>query len=283
MSVWPVSRIKIPPYKIFISYFLISFISVGLCNEADQDAPAISSYNIHLSRNQLEQAGIESQKLLEKKLNPELVAFALVLNIQKLLELKNQLAIATTRYEEAKTNFGQAQQTLKRLLNLHQNKAISKRKLQIQQTAWRAKKTILESSKLQKQAIIQNVKLNWGNILLNWISDSNDNNLTRIISGEQSLLSLNLPVNKTLALNKNLIFIHPAGDRTKAKQAEFISPAPQSYLSSQGESHFFVTQHGFRAGLHLTAWLPQQKAISGVIIPGYLCWSYKEDGQPNKL
>ena len=252
-----------PSFQLLTLCFLITFNLAGLADDVTKREIKKSANILHLNEQQLKNSGVEIQKLLASQYIPELVAYGSVQNIQPLLEIHNHLSIAVAKFSAAKADFSQAHQALKRLQNLHQNKAISTRKLQQQQAMWRSSKAHLDTTRLQMETMQQNLRLNWGEKL-----SSKNEHILGISSGQQVLLSVTLPANKTLPSETETIFVHPAGNRKKAIAAKFISAALQADQLSQGESYFFLaTNTRLRAGMRITAWLPQPSKLSGVIIP----------------
>ncbi len=258
-----IPKLTIPSFRLAIICFLLAFNSAALADDDTEQEIQNSPHTVHLDEQQLKHSGINTQKLQLGQYTPELIAYGSVLNIQPLLEIQNHLSIANANYLAAKADFSQALHALKRLQNLHQNKAISTRKLQKQQKIWRSSKTLLDTTRLQMQTLQQSLRLNWGETL-----SSDNKHIASITSGQQVLLSISLPANKTLPLGTESILVHPSGDRKKAIAAKFISAALQADQLSQGENYFFLAANtGLRAGMRITAWIPQPSKLSGVIIP----------------
>jgi hypothetical protein len=252
-----------PSLQILAFSFLVFFNLAGFSDEGTGQEIQQASNTIYLDKQQLKYSGIETQELLESRYTPELIAYGSVLNIQPLLEIQSHLRIANAKYLAAKVDFSQARKALQRLQNLHQNQAISTRKLQKQQEVWRSSKTLLDTTRLQKETLQQTLRLNWGETL-----SSDNKHIDSITSGQQVLLSISVPANKILPQGTENIFAHPTGDRKKAIAAKFISAALQANQLSQGENFFFLAANtGLRAGMRITAWIPQPSKLSGVIFP----------------
>ena len=250
-------------FQILAFSFLVLFNLAGFADEDTAQKIQQATNTLYLDHPQLKHSGIETQELLESRYTPELIAYGSVLNIQPLLETQSHLRIANAKYLAAKVDFSQTRQALQRLQNPHQNQAISTRKLQKQQEIWRSRKALLDTSRLQMETLQQSLRLNWGEKL-----SSNNKHIDSITSGQQVLLSVSLSANKTLPQGTENIFVHPTGDRKKAISAKFISAALQADQLSQGENYFFLaTNTGLRAGMRITAWIPQTSKLSGVIIP----------------
>jgi hypothetical protein len=256
------SKLTAASFRLSIICFLIAFNSTGLADEDEQEIQHPPN-TVHLDEQQLKNSGIRTQNLPISQYTPELIAYGSVLNIQALLEIQSHLSIANANYLAAKADSSQARHALKRLQNLHDNQAISTRKLQIQQKIWRSSKNLLDTTRLQKETLQQTLRLNWGEKLSNDYS-----HIASITSGLQVLLSVSLSANKTLSQGTEIIFVHPSGDRKKAIVAKFLSAALQTDQFSQGESYFFLAANtGLIAGMRITAWIPQTRKLTGVIIP----------------
>ena len=65
------------------------------------------------------------------------------------------------------------------------------------------------------------------------------------------------------------IFVGPTGERRLARQATFVSAAPQTDTVTQGETFFFKADADkLRTGMRMQAWIPQGAPLKGVEVPG---------------
>jgi hypothetical protein len=175
---------------------------------------------------------------------------------------------AEAAYKITKTKLNLAQQSLTRVRNLHRNDAISKRKLQIQQSQWEEAQAHHDAIAYEIKSIQESTLLNWGNPLSEWAFAPDSKEFSQLISGQQTLLQITLPPNQTLPEATKFIFVAHTGIRDKAIKAYYLSLAQDTNEDFQGETFFFIVPEDIQTGMHVTTWIArEQKNISGVILP----------------
>jgi hypothetical protein len=221
-------------------------------------------------------SGLQTMILKPATHHAEYTAYGKVLAIQPLIALRHRYLLALTERHTANAKFKQAEQSIERQQVLYREGVTAKRNLQDQQAQWQIDKAQLEATHFQDQSIKDEAILTWGNTLTELVFSSDTHKLNALLSGQQKLLQITLPSNQQLANDIKTIAIEPAGNRSKAHKAEFISAAPQTDASAQGSSYFFqTTDKNIRIGMNVTAWIPEQNSqLSGVVIPkSALLWS----------
>ncbi len=257
-------------------YFLIwSFLTCfnGLvfsdADNSDDQQPEHGTGNVILDQTQRENAGIELQNLDRIKFTPESICFGEVIDITPLIKAKKVYQLALVKMDSAANSFGFHQKNLNRLKKLHQQKAVSKRKLQEQLEKWRRSKIQLHAARLELELAKEIFILDWGADLFNWVSSPEHTEPSSIVSGNKKIILVSLPANEILSTTISRIFIHQAGIRNQAVEAELIGSSPKVRSLSQGESYFFLANDAkLRTGMHITAWIPKQTQLFGVMIPG---------------
>ncbi|MDD5578378.1 MAG: hypothetical protein PHY16_03735 [Methylobacter sp.] len=214
-------------------------------------------------------SGIQVTTLQPVNYHAEFTANGRAINIQPLLALRNQYLLALAERRSATAKFNHAEQNIKRQQDLYRHGVTSKHSLQSQQSQWQTDKSQLDAVHFQGQAIVNEVLLNWGKTLAEWVIAPDSHKLDDFLSGRQTLLQITLPVNKYLPEDIRTIYIEPSGFRGSANKASLISAAPQTDISTQGESYFFrTTGTHIRTGMRVAAWIPEgNEDRPGVIIP----------------
>lgn len=221
-------------------------------------------------------SGIETIAVKPVNYRKEFTAYGRVITMQSLLELRQRFLLALTERNSAKAKFKQSGQNISRQQALYNNGISSKHTLQNQQAQWQIDKSQLDASRFQDQAIIDEALLRWGKVLSSWAFSVHNTNFEAFLSGDKKLLQITLPTDRQLPETIKSIAIEASGNRSKAIKAVLVSPAPQTDSSAQGTSYFFqTTDKSIRAGMNVTAWIPEQGSEqSGVIIPkSALIWS----------
>ena len=214
-------------------------------------------------------SGIETIKLNPVTYQPEFTAQGKALSLQPLLALRNRYLLSITERSSAEARYKQAEQSINRQQDLYQNGITSKRNLQEQQAQWQSTKALANATNFQSKAIIDEAHLTWGKELIHWALSTNTEQLKGFLTNQQKLLQISLPTGKHLADSIKTIYVDITGDRNKAQKAELISAVTQTDTIAQGESYYFKTNDKkIISGIHVTAWIPEQKAqAAGVIIP----------------
>lgn len=223
---------------------------------------------IHLTKHQQTLSGLIIKILQATKYQAEIIAYGEAIDLQPLLDLRSRYFQAETRSKIAQTKLNLAQQSLTRVRNLHRNDAISKRKLQIQQSLWEQAQAHYDAIGYEIKSIKESALLNWGIPLSEWTFTPDSKEFSQLIAGQQTLLQVTLTPGQTFPEHTDSIFISRTGLRNTAVKARFLSLAQETNEDLQGETYFFITSEDIQTGTHVTAWITQkQDNILGVIIP----------------
>ena len=223
---------------------------------------------IHVTKQQQIRSGLITRIQQPTKYQSELIAYGEAIDLQPLLDLRSRYFMAKTTHKIAKAKLNLAQQSLARVRNLHRNDAISKRKLQIQQSQWEEAQAHYDAILYEINSIQESTLLNWGNPLSEWAFAADSEEFSRLISGQQTLLQIVLPPNQTLPAATESIFVARDGLRSKAVKTRFLSLAQDTNEDFQGETFFFIASANIQTGMHVTAWIArEQNNLSGIDIP----------------
>ncbi|MDD4914791.1 MAG: hypothetical protein PHW13_07110 [Methylococcales bacterium] len=214
-------------------------------------------------------AGIKTSVLKAVNLQPEFVAYGLVVSLEPLLQLRQQFLAVRAQQDGARAKYQEANLNLSRTETLHHQDIVSTRRLQEQQVQWQADKTNLAVSSYQQQAILAVSRLEWGEILTGWFVSAPQKPAEQFLRHDAQLLQITLPGGVSLNPDIRNIAIDERGHRNSALNATLISASPKVDPVSQGERYFFKAEgRHISAGAHVTAWIAsRQQAVGGVVMP----------------
>jgi hypothetical protein len=261
---------------VFIPRLLILYFFLGNTSILADDDPEPSKHVlserypvIELTKEAQHIAGLQTTEVQAARHRPEFMAYGKAVNLQPLLALRHQYLQALTEGASARAKFIQSQEGMNRVQDLLNYGVAPKRRLQEQQSQWRVDKSQVDANHYGLQAIVNEAHLNWGKQLTGWAMTADSGKLETFLSGKEILLQITLPSNRRLPGDVRTVFVDAAGNRSKAREASFVSPAPQADVTVQGISYFFRTHaDGLSPGMSVSAWIPEnQDAAEGVIIP----------------
>ena len=224
-------------------------------------------------------AGVETIILEDTLFFPESKAFATVLDLRPMLALRAQHHQAEAALNVANVAERAAAAELTRLNSLAKGVgSVATKNVHYAEAVWHEAKAKLQGLKYDVQAINDEVMQTWGESIAAWILTEDSKEWQRLLSRQDSLLLVTLPMNASLAAELSYIRIARDGSRKQARKAYFVAPALATDQTFQGETYFFKTATGqLRTGMRLDAWFPQSvEPLSGVFIPDEAVWN---DGQ----
>lgn len=261
---------------IFFSIISVNFSAAELEDDDQKLEQIINGQSvIFLDEESQKASGLEVLELRQIKYQAEYIAYGKAISISPLLTIQNKYLLASAKQTAAKARFIQAEKNISRLRNLHKNDVISTRKLQNHQTQWQSEKAIYNEMTHQKQLIINLGKLQWGDMLTDWLTGKHFPQFDKLLHGESILLKITLPANRSLSSQVHSIVIDQTGNRSSAFEASLLSLLPEVDGFSQGLQYLFLTDNPtIKPGMNYTAWIPQAKQKQkGVIIPeSSLAW-----------
>lgn len=259
-----------------ISAWLSTVLCCSLPVTADDDAPAPnlkaatdrdSIVTLGSPRQQL--AGIRTQKLEAVTRQPEFLAYGTVLNLDPLLQLRQQYLAARSQQDAAQARYTEANQNLARTQNLHDQAIVSTRRLQEQQARRQSDKAGLDAASFQQQTLLAASRLEWGDALTEWFVQTPGPAAKAFLSQAAQLIQITLPPDRHLSSDVHSIAIDEHGHRDTVTQATLISASPRIDPVSQGERYFFKLENRHLPfGAHISAWIAANgQPQTGVIVP----------------
>lgn len=215
-------------------------------------------------------AGIQTVSAENITLDVEEKAFASVIDIAPLLELRAQYRNLQASNEIARTRLKNAAITLERLETLHSEASnISLRELQQARSEWERERATLQAEQVQMDNIRARMLQQWNATLTDLALKPESEIFARIIRQEDYLVLLTLRSEQQLTDNLAYVYVNRTDDRNTARKAYLISAAPFSQMSMRGETYFLRTPADkLRIGMQLHVWLPNTGFTgTGISIP----------------
>jgi len=239
-------------------------------DDDDQEAELVESMQVRINDEIGEYAGVETLTLQGTEFFPEIKAHAKVIDIRPMLTLNARHNQAIAAFNVAKVAERSAGQELTRLKSLAKSGgSVATKKVNYAQASYNEAKAKLQGLSFEIQAVKDEALQVWGKEISSWIFDSSSKSWRRLLSHQESLLLLILPLDISLPSDDGFIRLSRNGERNKARKAYYVSPALRTDQDIQGETYFFKSATGkLRVGMRVDAWLPQgDEALKGVFIP----------------
>lgn len=207
---------------------------------------------------QQQRAGIQTIVLSESKLTPESIIFGSVVNLDRLLLLREQYLQSQAQQQTALAKSSEAQLNLSRTRSLHEQDIVSSRRLQEQQALAQTEQAQLAISRYQKELLFNNCQFEWGATLCQWLTEAKGQSIKPFLEQKTQLLQITLPAGQELTPDQKQIFVDAHGKRENAIPASLISTIPLIDPITQGRRYFFKSnQRPLAYGSHLTVWLSE--------------------------
>jgi hypothetical protein len=226
-------------------------------------------------------AGIETMVLATSSYFPESKALARVVDIRPLVALKARYNQAVSALNVAKVTERSAAQELKRLNTLAKGVgSVATKKVTYARGIWREANATLQGLAFEVQAVKEAALQSWGATLSEWVFAKDSEQWQRLLSHQDSILLVLLPIDVSLAPDISFIRVARNGMHKQGRKAYLVSPAVATGALSQGESYYFkITTGRLRTGMRLDAWIPTSNVpIEGLFVPDKAMVWY--DGHP---
>lgn len=227
-----------------------------------------------------EYAGVETISLVQTSFSPESKALAIVVDLRPMLTLRARHNQALAALNVANVAERAAAAELARLKLLAKGtSSVATKNVSYAQATWHEAKAKLQGLNFELQAIHDETLQTWGEVISSWVLTEDSTQWQRLLSRQDSLLLVTLPLDLSLATELSDIRVARDGSGQQARKADFVSPALATDRVIQGETYYFKSATGqLRTGMRLDAWLPQgSEPLRGVFIPDQaMVWN---DGQ----
>ncbi|MGN6665940.1 MAG: efflux RND transporter periplasmic adaptor subunit [Trinickia sp.] len=197
---------------------------------------------------------------------PSISAYATVVDLQPLFDLRNRLASARADLGTfaAQAAGSRAQYERSRALYAD-DRNVSQKALQEAQSAMQADRAKLQSARATLEGLDGAVRQQFGDALANATTASGSKLLQRLQSGQAVIVRVTLP-GKLGALPPARISIDTPG--AGSVQAQRLGASPLADPSVQGSPWLYVANQALPANMHADARVPtSSQAVSGLLIP----------------
>ena len=215
-------------------------------------------------------AGIKTQMAEDISLEAEERAFAHVVDIAGLLELRSSYFKLKAEQLVIQSVIGNSEENFQQLSLLHEEAGnISARELRLARAKLDEEKARLMSLQASLNSNRETIIQNWGEVLGELALKTDSEVFNRLLSLDDYLVLVSLKADQVLSSDEAYVLIARSDERNLAQKAYLVSPAPFADQTLQGESFLFRTNaKGLRRGMTLYAWLPGTGfSGSGVHIP----------------
>ena len=225
---------------------------------------------IRLTAAEEKETGVRLQTLAAGEYRRELAAVGRVIDLQPLLALRNAYNAAQADLALARAALASSAPAVTRLRTLHREDAnVSTRQLQAAQAEAAADQAKVTAADRRLQDIRDEGLQRWGATLTQWALSNDPTDLASLVSHRDCIVMVSLYPDQALPPETRSIFVGPTGERRLARQATFVSAAPQTDTVTQGETFFFKADADqLRTGMRMQAWIPQGAPLKGVEVPG---------------
>lgn len=208
----------------------------------------------------------------------ELKAYGTIMELQNIIDLRNNYARAKAQWEKAKANLEASRKEYERLKALHENERnISDKVLQAVQASWLSDQANVRIEQETLHALEGIARQQWGTVISGWLFDASPA-FVRLIDQQDYLIQITLPPGAQVLSAPKTALVQTA-DSTLVS-ARLVSPSPRTDPRIQGLSFFYVTPNchdcdgrrpaqpvGLLPGMNVIAYLPVGSRVRGVLVP----------------
>jgi hypothetical protein len=239
-------------------------------DDDDEATEQAASMLVTLDDDVVNAAGIQTLSLQQDIFFPETRAYARIIDVRELIQWRSKLKQLSLALELARSDERAQFEEFQRLKKLAASTgSIANKKVVYAKSNWRQAQLKQESAQLALDNARTEVSQGWGPVIADWLSDEDSKAYQRLVSRQETLIQITLPVSLSLPTDVNVIQVSRQGNRDTARKAYFVSPAYVSSHAAQGETYYFRMDTGrLRLGMRLHAWIPQnEEGLNGFFIP----------------
>lgn len=226
---------------------------------------------VALSAEAQKASGIVTEALKSSTHQSELLGYGSVVGIEPLTEMRARYLAARAESGVIRASITNTQQDFQRLQTLNRdNRNVSDRAVQVAEAAWKADEARLSAVETQANSIRDNMRQQWGDTLARWAMGEQGAAFAKLLSHEEVLIQIALPIDEMQPEKIATIQVSPAGSHGKPVTASYVAPSPQTDATLQGRTYYFrAAASELRAGMRLEAHVRMQgKQAEGIVVPG---------------
>jgi len=220
-----------------------------------------------LDKETIERSGIAVSTLKLVSHRAQIRAYGTVLEVQDLIDLRNEYINTKARLEKAEAALGASRREYDRLEALNKdNKTVSDKDLQAAKALLVSDRSGVASAEEALHAIEYKIRQQWGKDISEALL-KNSSSIDRLLRQEDLLTRVTLPIEARVLSFPQKAFILSGASLIPAS---LLSPAPQTDPRIQGISLFYTLHAegtGLIRGMNITAYLPVGPESEGVVVP----------------
>lgn len=196
----------------------------------------------------------------------QIEAFATVLPVQELTDLRGAYVAAETQAERSRAALQASRSEYERVTALHGDEQnLSLKALETAQAAWRADEAAARGASAALDAVARDARQKWGRALAADIAA--DAPLFRRLADQRAvLLRVAVPAGAPVADAAERVRV--AANDGRFRTARLVSPSPQADPRIQGPAFFYAAPaDGLLPGTTVTAYLPTGAERAGALVP----------------
>lgn len=211
-------------------------------------------------------SGIQGEPITASRHQVEHLAYGSVLDVQGLNDLSTRYAMAQADSTAAQSAASASGQEYERNLALFKaNQSVSLKVLQASQATWNTDKTKLQAASANIHSIRNSALQQFGATLAGMIGAQDATLLHRLLSREDMLLRIALPLGVDLAAPEQIAIESSEHHR---ETAHLISVSPQVDASTEGRAYLYRAAATLPVGSKVAAYLPLPTPTStSLVIP----------------
>jgi hypothetical protein len=220
---------------------------------------------------------IDVGSLATSVLQPESTAYATVIDLQPLFELRNRLAAARADRASARaqTEAARAQYERNRVL-FGDDRNVSQKSLQDARAVMLTSEAKLQAAEAAQNSLDATLRQQFGDALASAAMAPVSDLFQRLLTGRAVVLRVTLPANDGASAPAHITVDAPDGQPVLARR---LSASPQSDPAVQGNPYFYAADGALPIGTRTTARVPLgDKSTPGLLIPASAVVWY--GGQP---
>lgn len=268
-------------YRYYLATAMPGTLALATTKAPQQAAKTVGGEPVVIVAAGAQQAShIEVFPLVASTIQPELTAYATVLDLQPLFDLHDRLATARAERDSlsAQSTASLAQYQRSRIL-FNDNHNISEKALQDAQATMRTDQAKLQAADVSQLGLKATLRQQFGDALVRATDKATSPLFRRLLAGRSMIVRVTLPIDSTVVAPAVITIESPAGRRIVAQK---LSASPQSDPALQGMSYLYAADAQLPSGTHATAHVASSAAGStGLLIPenaivwyGGQAWAY---------
>ena len=209
---------------------------------------------------------IEVAPLAASVNQPEKTAYATVIDLQSLVDLRNRLAAARADRESARAqaDASRAQYERNRVL-FADDRNVSQKSLQDARAVMQTDQAKLQSTEAAQNGLDATLRQQFGDALASAARAPASDLFQRLLIGRAVVLRVTLPANYGAPAPEG---ITADGPDDRPVSAHKLSASPRSDPAVQGAPYFYATERALPVGTRTTAHVPLgEKSTAGLLIP----------------